>query len=252
MLNLCKKFEKNAINITNFDIPIYRIFSFEYFEKLMTEKQLVLVQPSMWDDPYENFFLKTEVDFGNGDIASLENLNRTWYGQCWTENEDTDAMWRIYSHNKTGVRVKTTVRKLFLSIFDSSDNFSSLKYFVGKVEYKDKKEIINFMQRVTFSEMISGGQNNKFAELLCIKRTEFSHENEIRVLVDDIGNIKGENGLYKIDINPTELFDEVCLDPRLSNEDVATFTTNIKKMGVTTKIIQSELYKLDLPRIREI
>ena len=83
------KFENNIINIKNLDIPIYRIFSFKRFEELITGKQLVLVKPSMWDDPYENFILKTEVDCGHGEIASLEDLNRTWYGQCWTENTDT-------------------------------------------------------------------------------------------------------------------------------------------------------------------
>lgn len=48
-------------------------------------------------------------------------------------------MWRIYNSKKDGVRVKTTDQKLFHAIFDGSDNFSSLKYFIGKVEYKDKQ-----------------------------------------------------------------------------------------------------------------
>ncbi|MEI7087753.1 DUF2971 domain-containing protein [Pectobacterium carotovorum] len=245
-------FESNTINMENLDIPIYRIFSFKRFEELITEKQLVLVQPSMWDDPYENFILKTEVDCGNGEVASLEKLNRTWYGQCWTENNDTDAMWRIYSHDKASVRVKTTGRKLFSTVYDNTDTYATLKYFIGKVEYKDKSEIINFMDSITFSGMILGGQNNVFAELLCIKRTEFNHENEIRILVDDIGDEKGTGGLYKIDIEPNYLFDEVCLDPRLSDADVIKLTSQIKSMGVNTKIIQSELYKFNVPRIRMI
>ena len=244
------KFENNIINIKNLDIPIYRIFSFKRFEELITGKQLVLVKPSMWDDPYENFILKTEVDCGHGEIASLEDLNRTWYGQCWTENTDTDAMWRIYSHDKTGVRVKTTARKLFSTLFDNNDEYANLKYFIGKVEYKDKSEIINFMNSITFTGMTLGGQNNIFAELLCIKRTEFNHENEVRIIVDDIDDKKGLGGLYKIDIEPDFLFDEVCLDPRLSDVDVIKLTSQIKSMGVNAKIIQSELYKFNVPRIK--
>lgn len=61
MTNDLEKFIKNAININNIDTPVYRIFSYERFIELITTNQLVLVQPSMWDDPYENFFLKTEV-----------------------------------------------------------------------------------------------------------------------------------------------------------------------------------------------
>jgi len=244
--------EKNIFNIDNIDIPIFRIFSYERFEELIKNQKLTLVQPSMWDDPYENFFLRTKVDLGNGEVASIEDLKNSWYGQCWTENEDTDAMWRIYSHEKDGVRVKTTARKLFYSIFNGSEEFCNLKYFMGKVEYKSKAELINFMETVTFSDIIAGGQNDKFAKLLCIKRTEFSHENEIRVIVDDIGNKNGVNGLYKIDIDTDSLFDEICLDPRLLDEDVSNLTQKIKKMGVSTKIIQSELYKLDIPMIRVI
>ncbi|WP_394521250.1 hypothetical protein C1N60_00240 [Pantoea sp. SGAir0184] len=244
------KFENNTINMKNLDIPIYRIFSFDRFKDLITEKQLVLVRPSMWDDPYENFILKTEVDCGNGVSASLEDLNLTWYGQCWTENDDTDAMWRIYSHDKTGVRVKTTARKLFSTVYKHTDRYAALKYFIGKVEYKDKSEIINFMNSITFTAMISGGQNKIFAELLCVKRTEFNHENEIRILVDDIDDNKGYNGLYKIDIEPNSLFDEVCLDPRLTNSDFSNLSLQIKSMGVSTKIIHSDLYKFNVPRIR--
>ena len=71
MTNDLEKFIKNAININNIDTPVYRIFSYERFIELITTNQLVLVQPSMWDDPYENFFLKTEVVSDDGEFGSL-------------------------------------------------------------------------------------------------------------------------------------------------------------------------------------
>ncbi|MEQ0006650.1 DUF2971 domain-containing protein [Klebsiella sp. GG_Kp146] len=241
---------KNIIDIDSLDMSIYRIFSIKYFEELITNKELVLVQPDMWDDPYENFILKTEVDLGDGTIASLEELKSNWYGQCWTENIDTDAMWRIYSPNKDGIRVKTTAKKLFDIVYNSLDEYAKLKYFIGKVSYKEKQEIINFVTKSSFSEIILGGQNDSFAKLLCTKRTAFSHENEIRVLVDDIHNKKGDGGLYKIDIEPMQLFDEVCLDPRLSDIEANNLKAKLVAMGVTCKILQSDLYKLTLPRLR--
>ncbi|MCL3566114.1 hypothetical protein [Klebsiella pneumoniae] len=73
MTNDLEKFIKNAININNIDTPVYRIFSYERFIELITTNQLVLVQPSMWDDPYENFFLKTEVVSDDGEFGSLES-----------------------------------------------------------------------------------------------------------------------------------------------------------------------------------
>lgn len=251
MTNIQNLMENNVFNLDNLDIPIYRIFSYDRFEELIKNKELVLVKPSMWDDPYENFFLKTRVDIGNGEVATLEYLENSWYGQCWTENEDTDAMWRIYSHKKDGIKVRTTARKLFNAILNPSDRFASLKFFMGKVEYKNKVDIINFMQNITFSEISSGGQNDKFAKLLCVKRTEFLHENEIRILVDNVDNSIGGK-IFKININPDSLFDEICIDPRLSDEDALKLTTKIKMMGVNVNIIQSNLYKLDIPMIRAI
>ncbi|EMD5184801.1 DUF2971 domain-containing protein [Klebsiella michiganensis] len=250
MENELEKLNKNIINISDVDAPVYRIFSFERFLEVIAAKQLVLVRPSMWDDPYENFFLKTEVVSDTGEIASLENLSDSWYGQCWTENEDTDAMWRIYSPEKRGVRVKTTIRKLFSTLNNKSDEYCSLKYFIGKVSYKDKEEIKEFITSTSFTAFISGGQNTQFAELLCTKRTAFSHENEVRLIVDDIGDKNGSGDLYKINITPDDLFEEICLDPRLSSTDFVNLRAKIQVMGVSTNIIQSDLYKLDLPRLK--
>lgn len=151
---------------------------------------------------------------------------------------------------KKDVRVKTTIRKLFSALYDTSDTNCSLKYFVGKVNHKDKEEIIEFINSTTFSEFILGGQNTQFAEVLCTKRTAFSHENEVRLIVDDIGDKNGSGGLYKINITPEELFEEICLDPRLSSTDFVKLRAKIQGMGVSTNIIQSDLYKLDLPRLK--
>ncbi|WP_272524383.1 DUF2971 domain-containing protein [Providencia sp. PROV216] len=241
--------EKNVLHINDIDIPIYRIFSIERFKEMIKTNELGLVRPSMWEDPYENFFLKTQVDFGNGDLASLEEIEKTWYGQCWTQNEDTDAMWRIYSREKDGIRVKTTVRKLFSAIYDNSAAFPDLQFFIGKVQYKTKQEIIQLIETITFTDVYLGGQNDKFAKLLCIKRDSFEHENEIRILINEPDSTTELDKIYKVSIKPEDLFDEICLDPRLFKNDFLNLKADIELMGVKTKIIQSDLYKLDIPMI---
>ncbi|MEY1161166.1 DUF2971 domain-containing protein [Providencia manganoxydans] len=240
---------KNVLHINDIDIPIYRIFSIERFKEMIKTNELGLVRPSMWEDPYENFFLKTQVDFGNGDLASLEDIEKTWYGQCWTQNEDTDAMWRIYSREKDGIRVKTTVRKLFSAIYDNSAAFPDLQFFIGKVQYKTKQEITQLIETITFTDVYLGGQNDKFAKLLCIKRDSFEHENEIRILINEPDSTTELDKIYKVSIKPEDLFDEICLDPRLFKNDFLNLKADIELMGVKTKIIQSDLYKLDIPMI---
>jgi hypothetical protein len=244
-----RKMEDNIKGITDFDQNIYRIFSYQRFEELIKKNELVLVNPSKWDDPFENFFLNTEVDCGNNEIASLDSIANSWYGQCWTTNSDTDAMWRIYSPNKDGIRVSTTVRKLFSSIFNSTNPQAGLKYFIGLVKYKKQQEIISFLKNITFMDISMGGQNDNFAELLCIKRTEFSHESEVRLLVNDEGN-NGVNGCYKVPFSANKVLEEVCIDPRATPAEFNKIQNKVTGLGVTLPIIQSALYKLNLPRIK--
>ncbi len=245
-----RKMEDNVHRITDLDQKIYRIFSYQRFKELVTKNELVLVNPSKWDDPFENFFLNTEVDCGNNEIATLDSIANSWYGQCWTTNSDTDAMWRIYSSDKDGIRVSTTVRKLFSSIFNSSDPKAWLKYFIGLVEYKKQQEIISFLNNTTFMDISIGGQNDNFAKLLCIKRTEFSHESEVRLLINDVENNIGVNGCYKIPFSVNKVLDTVCIDPRATLAEFNTIKTEVIGLNVTLPIVQSNLYKLNLPRIK--
>jgi hypothetical protein len=109
------KLQDNGIDIDDWDAPIYRVYSMHRFKSLLNTKTNGLVHPSLWKDPFENFFLKCKAVASDGTFVSLESLSESWYGQCWTKNRDSDAMWRIYSPNKDGVRVSTTIRKLFVS-----------------------------------------------------------------------------------------------------------------------------------------
>src|SRR5271155_4059703 len=105
--------EKNGLDIDNWDAAIYRVLPLKRFKELIVKKRLVLVRPLLWDDPFENFFLNCPVRIPpTGELGSMKQISEKWYGICWTKNSDSDAMWRIYSHMKDGVRVSTTIRKL--------------------------------------------------------------------------------------------------------------------------------------------
>jgi len=244
----------NYINIDidteNLDQKIYRIFCVDHFKDLLRTNELVLVNPQKWDDPFENFFLKGgTIDPVSGQTVPLENLAAAWYGQCWTFEKESDALWRIYSPKKDGVRVSTTIKKLFSCIWNENDEYRSLKYFIGKVSYQPRSDIEHFMENNSFENIASGGQNDKFARLLCVKRKEFSHEKEIRILVDDLDK-KGKDGLYRISFDYQDILEDVCLDPRLSDDDYSALKNEFENMGCKLPITQSELYKVSFKPIR--
>lgn len=235
---------RNYIRISDVDQPIYRTYSSGRFINLFKNGHDALVNPGKWDDPFENFFFKARVEISPTEAATLEDLAKGWYGQCWTTNEDTDALWRIYSHDKDGVKVRTTVRKLFENLVSTGGEFSRLQFFVGKVEYLEPVEIVSLMSKLTFQDISFGGTNDRFAKLLCLKRTAFQHESEVRILFNDAekSNVSKDVFLYPLDAN--SVFDEVVLDPRLNDGDVGQMTQAIEAAGCKLPIKQSELYRV--------
>lgn len=239
--------KKNILGSLEHDVPIYRIFSYERFVQAIQSKQLTLVTPALWDDPFENFFLKSKVDMGDGTFSGLDLIANRWFGQCWTTEKDSDALWRIYSPTKCGIRVKTTVGKLFSALYMANDFQAGLKYFIGKVHYKSQSEILELLKQSTFMSIAGGGQNHGFAELLCIKRTEFAHENEVRILYHDTGEGYKREKTFSFDFDPNVLIEEVCLDPRVDQHTVISTEEKLKSMGLMLTVIKSPLY--DFPEV---
>jgi hypothetical protein len=113
---------RNIIDIdpSQLDTPIYRVFPKERLIQTMQASRNTLVKPRLWDDPFENFILKSVAAANTGMRIHFDTIRENFYGQCWTFNTDeTDALWRIYSHAKDGFRVRTTIRKLFDQFYDA-------------------------------------------------------------------------------------------------------------------------------------
>lgn len=239
---------QNILNDLSYDTPIYRIFSWDRFNDLMTKNELILVNPDKWDDPFENFYLKADAYSGD-DKISLQNLRKGWFGQCWTLNEDTDAMWRIYSPDKRGIRLKTTVGRIFKAVIQQQGIFADFSSFIGRVLYLSNEDIQNYHQQ-SFSQTMLGGQGNGFASMLLRKRKAFEHEAEVRVLASLATDYlyEFEDGLYPVEIVFEDMFEEICIDPRL---DEKRFLKTKKHINQITKIpvTQSSLYKFDLEPI---
>lgn len=238
-----RKWTDNLLDIVDVDQEIYRILRFEYLIDMVKTNELTLANPSKWPDPFENFFLRSVAVEQNGEKVSLHELARKWYGICWTYDRDNDAMWNRYSIEKTGVRISTTVRKLFEHLWDDADSYVGLRYFCGKVNYVDQREIESFLRYASFSEVAAGAQNDNFAKLLCVKRLGFQHEHEVRLLMNDVGEDSEMGDLYRLKLPINNVINEICFDPRLDERTFQDRKAEIERMGCTLPITQSEFYK---------
>jgi len=234
---------------TDLDRPIYRIFSFSRLEEIFNESKLTLVKPKKWDDPFENFILNSTGILPDGREFQM-SFRDHYYGQCWSLTKESDAMWRIYSPEKDGVKVKTTIRKLFTPLFQLGGQdrkldgtVYNLSSFVGKVKYAGSKTLVSMLKdEKRMSGKIFDQSGWGQASSFFFKRWAFRHENEIRIIY----NLENNNGrdIFKFAIDPVSLFDEIVFDPRMKEGLYQLQKEKLSQLGYDKKIIQSGLYKL--------
>ncbi|MGO7371741.1 DUF2971 domain-containing protein [Rhizobium leguminosarum] len=230
--------DKNTINLTGQDLDahVYRVMPMKRFYELFGNKQNVLVRPSKWEDPFENFILNARARLSDGTIVSF-GFNNDFYGQCWTKLTSSDALWRIYSPDRTGVRVRTTVRKLLTTLQAPLGEWAPEQAFVGKVLYLGDEKLVSFGNEV-FRE---GLNSRALAETLLVKRIAFRHEREVRLLYFE--KDKGQEDTYAYAVDPHALIDQVMLDPRLLRADADAKKDEIRKRtGFKGTVLHSLLY----------
>lgn len=230
------------IKQSELDQNIYRIISCERFSQLFESRKNTLVKPKLWEDTFENLALKSILKYSNGTEVCLDAHERL-YGQCWTTSKASDAMWRIYSPNKNGIRIRTTIRNLLSSLDLANTNSAMTESCIGKVEYKSETAIMSqarksFTQdgRITFGSLFQS---------LLVKRRAFEHEKEIRLIYLDWGHRLPDKNIYSYDINPHELITQIMIDPRMTYDEFKKLKNEIKQTtGYKGKIKRSLLYRL--------
>ena len=124
-----------GFNSKGLEKAVCRFISFERLADILLNRQITLVNINKWEDPYENILSKCVFTGYNSKEIKIGELQNRIFGQCWTLTDESDAFWRIYSNDKKGVKIKTTLQKLF----DATFNFS--KSSLGKVKYLSQSDI---------------------------------------------------------------------------------------------------------------
>lgn len=264
----CALLDLNAINL-DLDIPIYRIFPLDRFVTTLTKKTLCLVRPKLWDDPFENFLLNSEGEMKDGTHVGFDSIREKLYGQCWSLKEECDGLWRNYTHpscqkctqeawnnrrttSPVSVKVKTTVGKLFDALYDMGvETVHSISYYIGKVEYVSDNELAQY---------ISDGFNHitdttglGIVYSLLVKRKAFEYEQEVRLIFmqpsdNSASYPKAKNywdassDLFSVSIDPNSIFDEIVIDPWVTDIEERQIEHQIQSNGYTGKITRSSLY----------
>lgn len=212
-------------------MPIHRVL------QALEERQLILVKPKKWDDPFENALPASAFETIDGETLTFSAKDSV-YGQCWTLHRETDAMWRIYSANKDGVRIASTPRKLLSALEESSMRYPKTSCFIGRVTYLAKADLLKKLGGINLLRTDGSG----IAESLLYKRKEFTHEREIRLIYS------GEDGkchsdIYPFSVDPNGVFDRLTFDPRMDAELRNAYQLAFKEKGYKGRVTTSTLYK---------
>ena len=214
--------------------PVYRIMSLKRLLEMFRAGINTLVKPILWEDPFENFMQGVKGQLPSGDIVEFAQ-RYDFYGQCWTlGGPAADAMWRIYSSDQHSVRIKVRVKTLVETLAPKAKGI----VLVGKVRYLHTAGLLKWGRRVLRES--DEPDVRLLGRTLLVKRTAFSHEQEVRLLYFDSG---AEGDLFQYRIDPHAFIEEMVIDPRLSADQATSLMNEIStKTRFRGHIFHSDLY----------
>jgi hypothetical protein len=111
--------------------------------------------------------------------------------------------------------------------------------YIGRVRYLKKKLMLDFANGI----FANGIDPLSFAKTLLVKRPAFRHEREVRLLYFEKKNDRRGNDLFSYSIEPSDLIDQIMIDPRLAKDRAAVLKKDIQqKTGFRGPIRRSLLY----------
>ena len=242
-----------AANVISLDLdaPIYKYIPFKYLKLMIQKSSLYFGKVSSWEDVYENWFLKEQMFLPSGEKGNAKDLIPGVFGQSWTLQEESDAMWRIYSKldrtlhdylDDTAVRIKTTARKLYNVIYANDEDFNTS--YIGAVKYLSQNDFLKMQD--SLSPLNPLDLSEVFVKSYFFKRAPFEHEKEVRPIL--IYSPKHENfgkDGVSFDIDFDNLIDEMVTDPRLTPDEYRTVRGQLIGLGAKSdKVRNSELYNI--------
>lgn len=235
------------------DLPLWRYLDFPKFLDLLSSRALKMPRASSMEDGYEGVMGLGAVSatvaadkanrapgyFRHARINAIQKQSLFWrdrtYISCWNAFPSENAgLWRIYGDEK-GVAIRTTWGSLARSFAGTADCVSHV--FYGRVDYRSAES----------DDSVPATYTDQYF----IKRREFSHENEFRLVAHDASRDHNYNepsveGLPRFATLPCDLntlIEEVVVSPRLGGWVWETVRDVSKQYGGTWDVTHSGLYQ---------
>lgn len=247
-------------NIDNRDARIYRFIRLPYFRQLVNG-ELVLVIPTVWEDPYEILTQKSLVTDKRSSPwrqYPLASVLGNVFAQSWSLNEDSDTYLRAYSSVRRdstgrnadpefeGVRITTTPRKLqdaMEQALRSEAHSGEAFVFACGVKYVPGETIKSAVASSVHRNASTALERAQVTADLCLlKRLSFVHEHEVRFMVMFSG-AEQAGSLLTLNIEPASFIDEVEFDPRLAKGERIERAELLKGSSLEGRVVERDQYQ---------
>jgi hypothetical protein len=245
--------EYNAKEDLKDDMLLYRVIPFNRLLGILLSEKLTFTLTNSWEDVYENFLLKSTFHYGMMGNQKLESYQDTLYGLCFTTKRESDAMWRIYSHDKNGIRIRTNLNYIveMLKKGPIDSPFKQLDIRIGEVDYPYNYQIRKKYESITETEILDNFNKHLFDSMF-LKRNEFNHEKEFRIIIRGLKpNIKSYQKLPRFlsfPVDPNQFIEKIAFDPRIEFSTYKVLKESIIKIGYPNKlkrITRTNLYRFE-------
>lgn len=223
---------------------LYRYVGLSQFMSFVETYSTTLTQVKQWQDTWEIPFrhvavVDSSAPIGSGDITWRDDpIYEQVYGQCWSLNAESDAMWRIYSPNKEGLMIATTVKRFGLLKGVNGALLAPVIYYDNVEKGRDRVH-----EQYGYADIVGA----------FLKRKAFEHEREVRLatLNNDacLGHVYEDCSHIRLSLNPMEFITEITIDPRASGWYVETIQDYCERAGFATIPVKSSLYSPLYPRL---
>jgi len=219
------------------ETPIYRFVTFPSLMTLLETQKMPLRKITKWDDPWE---LPARHFTDEIDSKKREEGYKV-FGNCWSRISESDALWRIYSQDCKGICISSTVGMLKKTIIK---RYPKIAACIAEITYDS---VENYLLDDLFGKKYSEKYPQPYLGA-CIKRTAFSHEQEIRFMIHAQDLLAPTPDLFILDnIDYRSLIKEIIFDPRVENWYFDTMSKYLDKYKISSR--KSPLYttgKLDV------
>jgi hypothetical protein len=239
--------ERHNFQTPEKDTIVWRYIDCTKFVDLITSKKLFFCRSDNFEDPFEGIFKLKDFEKTKEMFDDQPITKNFYFLNCWHTNDNqSDAMWKIFLKTNNGIAIKSTVGNIIKSLKETKDEVS-----IGKIYYRD-------FDKVTHNDLMFEPQNRRFegrggsVNQFNYKRISFEHEKELRLYYIDTpiphaikNGIPREPLLKKhIDVDISELIQEIVIAPFADKWFQEMVERLLLELKLSFTISQSNLYNL--------